>query len=75
MLHYPFYWDWDLKGYTTCEAVLRCLVETRDALEASKEVVGVHGVFNMTPTDHFGLDDRSRVLIRIEGGAYKLVAQ
>ncbi len=47
----------------------------RDALEASKEVVGVHGVFNMTPTDHFGLDDRSRVLIRIEGGAYKLVAQ
>ena len=47
----------------------------RDALEASKEVVGVHGVFNMTPNDHFGLDDRSRVLIRIEGGAYKLVAQ
>lgn len=35
LLHYPFYWDWDLKGYTTCEAVLRRLVETRDALEAS----------------------------------------
>jgi ABC-type branched-subunit amino acid transport system substrate-binding protein len=27
----------------------------REALEASKEVVGVHGVFNMSPNDHFGL--------------------
>lgn len=35
LLHYPFYWDWDLKGYTTCEAVLHRIVETRDALEAS----------------------------------------
>lgn len=47
----------------------------RDALESSKEVVGVHGVFNMSPSDHFGLDARSRVLVRVEGGAYKLVAQ
>lgn len=46
----------------------------RDALESSKEVVGVHGVFNMSPSDHFGLDARSRVLVRVEGGAYKLVA-
>ena len=35
LLHYPIYWDWDLKGYTTCEAVLRRIVEKRDALEAS----------------------------------------
>ena len=35
LLHYPFYWDWDLKGYTTCEAVLHRIVEKRDALEAS----------------------------------------
>lgn len=47
----------------------------RDALESSKEVVGVHGVFNMSPSDHFGLDARSRVLVRVEGGAYKLVTQ
>jgi branched-chain amino acid transport system substrate-binding protein len=38
-------------------------------------VVGVHGVFNMTPTDHFGHDERSRVLARVEGGAFKLVTQ
>jgi len=45
----------------------------RDALEASKNVVGVHGVFNMTPDDHFGMDDRGRVLIRVEKGGYKLL--
>ena len=47
----------------------------RSAIESSKEVVGVHGVFNMSPTDHFGLDARSRVLVRIDNGAYKLVTQ
>lgn len=47
----------------------------REALEASKEVVGVHGVFNMGPTDHFGHDERARVLARVEGGAFKLVTQ
>ena len=51
------------------------LAALRNAIESSKEVVGVHGVFNMSPTDHFGLDARSRVLVRIEGGVYKLVSQ
>lgn len=35
LLRYPMYWDWELKGYTTCEAVLQRLMETRNALEAS----------------------------------------
>jgi capsular polysaccharide export protein len=34
LLLYPIYWDWDLKGYTTCEAVLQRLMQTRNALEA-----------------------------------------
>lgn len=34
LLRYPLYWDWELKGYTTCEAVLQRLVEQRNALEA-----------------------------------------
>ena len=45
----------------------------RDALESSKDVVGVHGVFNMTPDNHFGMDERGRVLIRVEQGGYKLL--
>jgi len=35
LLHYPIYWDWDLKGYTTCEAVLHRIVEQLTALEAN----------------------------------------
>jgi capsular polysaccharide export protein len=35
LLRYPIYWDWDLKGYTTCEAVLHRIVETRGRLEAN----------------------------------------
>ena len=31
----------------------------RDALERVKEVRGAHGVFNMMPTDHLGLDQRA----------------
>ena len=43
----------------------------RDALEAVKEVAGAHGVFNMSTTDHLGLDQRARVMVKIEGGAWK----
>jgi len=35
LLHYPIYWDWTFKGYTTCEAVLHRIVEERTALEAN----------------------------------------
>ena len=35
LLRYPIYWDWDLKGYTTCEAVLHRIVQTRNALQTS----------------------------------------
>lgn len=36
LLHYPVYWDWTLKGYTTCEAVLNTLLTDRNTLEAGK---------------------------------------
>ena len=45
----------------------------RDALEQTKEVVGTHGVYNMTATDHAGVDSRARVLVRVENGDWKLV--
>ncbi|WP_077036159.1 ABC transporter substrate-binding protein [Pelomonas sp. KK5] len=43
----------------------------RDALESTKDVAGAHGVFNMSPTDHLGLDQRARVMVKIENGAWK----
>lgn len=45
----------------------------RDALEGNKEVVASHGVYNMNATDHFGLDERSHVLVKIDSGNYKLI--
>ena len=43
----------------------------RDALENTKEVHGAHGVFNMSATDHLGLDQRARVMVKVENGAWK----
>jgi len=43
----------------------------RDALEGAKDVNGVHGIFNMSATDHLGLDQRARVMVKIENGAWK----
>jgi len=44
----------------------------RDALENVREVVGAHGVYNMSASDHVGLDQRSRVMVRIVNGTWKL---
>jgi len=44
----------------------------RDALEQVHELAGAHGIFNMSPTDHLGLDQRARVMVKIDGGAWKL---
>ncbi len=43
----------------------------RDALEQIKELPGAHGIFTMSPTDHLGLDQRARVMVKIENGAWK----
>ncbi len=43
----------------------------RDALEKTSEVQGAHGIFNMSPTDHLGLDQRARVMVKIENGSWK----
>lgn len=48
-------------------------VALRDALEKLREVVGTHGVYTMSPNNHNGMDARARVMVRVEGGAWKLV--
>jgi branched-chain amino acid transport system substrate-binding protein len=45
----------------------------RDALEGVKNAAGAHGIFNMTPTDHLGLDQRAAVMVQITDGTWKLV--
>src|SRR5690606_19655014 len=45
----------------------------REALENAGEVVGTHGVYDMSPTDHTGLDQRASALVQVENGNWKLV--
>jgi branched-chain amino acid transport system substrate-binding protein len=51
--------------------------EFRDALlkaiESEKEIAASHGVYNFTPTDHAGLDERGRVLLTVKDGDWALV--
>jgi len=48
-------------------------VALREALEHSKEVVGAQGVFTMTPLNHNGMDQRSRVMMTVKGGKWVLL--
>ena len=43
----------------------------RDALEKVSNLSGAHGIFNMSANDHLGLDQRARVMVKIENGAWK----
>ncbi|RDL45595.1 branched-chain amino acid ABC transporter substrate-binding protein [Marinomonas piezotolerans] len=45
----------------------------RDALENTKEMPATQGVYNMTPEDHSGFDERGRVLITVKDGKWALV--
>jgi branched-chain amino acid transport system substrate-binding protein len=47
-------------------------IALRNAIEETKNLVGAQGVFNMSPTNHHGLDERSRVLVTVEGGKFRL---
>ena len=58
------------KGQPGTEAFRLAL---RDAIEGLKEFVGTQGVFNLSDKDHNGVDARSQVMVKVEGGAWKLV--
>ena len=45
--------------------------KVRDELEKVKNFAGTGGIFSMSPEDHVGLDERSMVLVRVEGGKWK----
>ena len=43
----------------------------RDAIEQVRELPGAHGIFSMSAADHLGLDQRARVMVRIDKGTWK----
>ena len=50
-------------------------VALRDAIEQERDVVGCQGVFNMSPTNHNGMDERARVLVTVKGGRFRLLPE
>ena len=48
-------------------------VALRDAIASTKEVVGTHGVYNFKPGNLYGVDERARVIVRLQNGLWKLV--
>ena len=48
-------------------------VALHDAINSTKELVGTHAVYNFRPDTTYGTDERSRVVVRLEKGQWKLV--
>jgi branched-chain amino acid transport system substrate-binding protein len=47
----------------------------RDAIERERDVVGCQGVFNMSATNHNGMDERARVLVIVKDGRFRLLPE
>jgi branched-chain amino acid transport system substrate-binding protein len=47
--------------------------KVRDAIEATHNFIGVDGVYNMSPTDHLGLDLSAFRMLEVKGGDWTLV--
>jgi len=47
--------------------------KVRDAIEATKDFVGLDGIFNMTPKDHMGLDLTYFRMLEVKNGDWTLV--
>ena len=45
----------------------------RDAMLATKEIVGTHGIYNFKPGGFFGVDERARVLVQLQKGKWMLM--
>lgn len=44
----------------------------RDAIEQTRELVGISGIFTYSPDDHHGLDRRAAVMIKVENNDWTL---
>lgn len=44
----------------------------KEALNSGREVVGTNAVYRHTANDHYGVDERARVLVEVRKGAFRL---
>lgn len=45
----------------------------RDAIVSTRELAGTHGVYTFKPGSPYGVDERARVIVKLDKGAWKLV--
>lgn len=50
-------------------------IALRDAMQSGTDVVGTNGVYRYTADDHYGLDERARVMITVKNGKFRLLDQ
>ncbi len=71
--HSGYAWD---AIFIVAEAMKKAGVEPdklRDAIEQTKNHIGISGTYNLTPEDHNGLGTDSMILVKVENGTWKLV--
>ena len=44
----------------------------RDAIYSTKNLTGTHGIYSFKPGNTYGVDDRARVLVKLDKGAWVL---
>ncbi|WP_424248519.1 ABC transporter substrate-binding protein [Castellaniella sp.] len=47
----------------------------KEAIVSTRDLAGTHGIYTFTPDSRYGLDERAVVMVRMEGGRWKLAAQ
>jgi branched-chain amino acid transport system substrate-binding protein len=45
--------------------------QVRSEIEKTENFIGADGIFNMSPTDHLGLDENSFVMVEVANGTWK----
>ncbi|MBW1980769.1 MAG: ABC transporter substrate-binding protein [Deltaproteobacteria bacterium] len=71
--HSGYAWD---AIYIIANAMKRAGTEPaalRDAIEQTKNYVGVSGIYNITPKDHNGLGTDSMIIVMVRDGKWKLI--
>ena len=62
-----------LAAKTAAPGTLQFRKALREALENIRNLTLAHGIMNTSPTDHGGLDNRARVIVKIDAGRWVLV--
>lgn len=63
-----------LRNTTLTGDVSKDRASLRDSLEQVQGHIGIGGTFDLTPTDHVGLNEEDLVMVRVENNEWKLLA-